>query len=76
MGVVLCESPVGDHQANGDAECAVREIKRQVRVLWYALEEHMGGLIKGGHPILRWLPTAAADAISRCRVGRDGLTAE
>ena len=42
MKVILRESPVGDHQANGDAECAVREIKRQVRVLRYALEERMG----------------------------------
>ena len=75
MEVILRESPVGDHQANGDAECAVGEVKRQVRVLRYALEEHMGPT-KDGHPILRWLPTAAADAISRYRIGRDGLTAE
>ena len=70
----LRDPPVGDHQANGDAECAVRVVKRQVRVLPHALEEHMGP-IRDGHPILRWLPTAAADAISRCRIGRDGLTA-
>ena len=46
-----------------------------MRVLRYALEEHMGP-VKDDHPILRWLPTAAADAISRYRLGRDGLTAE
>ena len=31
--VILRETPVGDHHANGDAECAAREI--QARVLRY-----------------------------------------
>ena len=38
--VPLKESPVGDHQANGLAENACREVKRQVRVLRSALEEN------------------------------------
>ena len=33
------ESPEGDHQANGEAENAVKEVKRQVRVMKSALEE-------------------------------------
>ncbi len=39
VGIVPHEPPVGAHQANGVAECAVREVKRQVRALRYALEE-------------------------------------
>lgn len=74
--VVARESPVGDHQANGEAECAVREIKRQIRVLRYALEERIGGPVRKDHPILSWLPMLAADSLSRYRVGRDGRTAE
>ena len=35
------ESPVGDHQANGLAENACKEVKRQVRVLRSALEEKL-----------------------------------
>ena len=37
--ILLQESPVGDHQANGAAEVAVRELKRQVRALKLMLEE-------------------------------------
>eukprot|EP00435_Cladocopium_sp_Y103_P014191 s2521_g3.t1 len=36
------ESPVGDHQANGLVENAIREVKRQIRVLRSALEESIG----------------------------------
>ena len=77
MGVeiVLRESPAGEHQANGVAECAVREVKRQVRTLRYALEECLGP-VPEAHPLLRWLPMAAPDAVSFYRIGKDGLTAE
>ena len=73
--IVLRESPAGEHQANGVAECAVREVKRQVRTLRYALEECLGP-VPEEHPMLRWLPMAASDAISFYRIGKDGLTAE
>ena len=73
--VLTRESPVGESASNGVAECAVREVKRQVRTLRCALEERVGP-VADGHPILRWLPMAAADAISFYRIGRDGLTAE
>lgn len=73
---VLRESPPGDHQANGDAEVSVREIKRQVRTLRYALEARLGRTLREDHPILEWMPMLAGDAITRYRLGRDGMSAE
>eukprot|EP00972_Heterocapsa_arctica_P039798 5864964-Heterocapsa_arctica.AAC.1 len=73
--VVLRESPVGDHQANGDAELAVREVKRQVRTLRFVLEANRGTAIREDHPILEWLPQAAADTITRYLLGADGVSA-
>ena len=37
------ESPPADHQANGLVENAIREVRRQIRVLRSALEEKVGG---------------------------------
>ena len=53
------ESPVGDHQANGDIETAVKEAKRQVRTLRYATEAHIGRKLKATEPLAVWLPQAA-----------------
>lgn len=50
------ESPVGDHQANGLAENAIREVKRQIRVLRSALEESIGRVLSDEDPVLAWLP--------------------
>jgi hypothetical protein len=40
--IIPKESPEGDHQANGEAEAAVREGKRQIRANKCALEEKLG----------------------------------
>ena len=73
---VLCESPVSEHATNGVAESAMREVKRQPRTLNFALHAHVGKIVES-HPILRWIPTMASDAISFFFMnGRDGLTAE
>ena len=53
----------------------MRELKRQVRMMRYALEAWWG-LVEETHPILRWLPQVAGDAITRYRVGNDGMTGE
>ena len=70
------ESPVGDHQANGLAENACKEVKRQVRVLRSALEEKLGRELKDDDPALAWLPRQAGDLLSRYKKGPDGRTPE
>ena len=46
------ESLVGDHAANGEAENAVMEVKRQVRVLKSNLQEKLQKHVLADHPIL------------------------
>ena len=70
------ESPVGDHRSNGLAENAVREVKRQVRVLRSSLEEMIGKVLREDDPVLAWLPRHAADLMCRYRKGPDGRTPE
>ena len=70
------ESPPGDHQANGMVENAIREVKRQIRVLRSALEEKIGKVLTDGDPVLTWLPRQAADLLNRYKKGTDGRTAE
>ena len=41
------ESPVGEHQANGDAENAVQRIQGQFRTIKYGLECRIGSKDKG-----------------------------
>ena len=72
--------PVGDHQANGDIESAVRELKRQMRAIRAQLEAKLrqyNADFKGldeKDPILTWIPTFAGDVIARYRRGTDGKT--
>ena len=69
-------SPVGDHRSNGLAENAVREVKRQERVLRSSLEEMIGKVLREDDPVLAWLPRHAADLMCRYRKGPDGRTPE
>ena len=69
------EVPVGDHAKKGEIECAVRELKRQMRALRLALESRLGLKLGAKDPMLTWMPTFAADAMARHRVGSDGKTA-
>ena len=73
--LVLRESPVGEHAANGVAESAIIEVKRQTRTLKFALEAHVGKIVES-HSILRWILTMAVDATTFFRIGRGGLTAD
>lgn len=50
--VVDKSSPVGDHQANGAIEVAVRELKRQMRALRMSLEYKLGRSLDNGHPLV------------------------
>ena len=69
------ESPVGDHQANGDIESTVRTLKGQMRATRFALESRLGLPLAHDDPILTWIPTFAGDTIARFRKGPDGKTA-
>ena len=71
--VILNEGPTGDKQANGLAEVAVRETKRQSRALFSELEERMGK-IEAYHPLLLWLSRHATFCLSRFKIGDDGKT--
>ena len=66
----------GDRQGNGEIECAVRELKRQIRAGKYALEAKLGQQLKDDDPVLAWLPRHAGDLICRYRRGLDGKTPE
>ena len=44
--VIEEESPVGDHQANGEIESAIKEYKKQIRVLKLSVESKMQIVIK------------------------------
>ncbi|CAK0892634.1 unnamed protein product [Prorocentrum cordatum] len=74
--MVMQESPDGDHPANGEAENAVKEVKRLVRVHKATLEERIGKKLPVDHPLWTWLPRHAAACLSRYRIGPDGRTAE
>ena len=68
------ESPVGDHQANGDIESTVRTLKAQMRATRFALESRLGRQLAHDDPILTWIPTFTGDTITRFRKGSDGKT--
>ena len=70
------ESPVGDHNANAEAENAVKEVKRAFRAIKDCLEEKLGKAVRIDHPILTCLPAHAAQCLSRFRLGADGRSAE
>ena len=68
------EIPADDHQALGEMEVAVREIKSQVRLLKASLEMRLGRKLHDDDPVLAWMPRHGADLINRYRVGPDGKT--
>ena len=76
--LVLRESPVGEHAANGVAESVLlRKGKRQTRTLKFALAAHLGKIVDLlFFSILKWVPTMPANAFSFFRIGRDGVTTE
>ena len=72
--VVDKSSPVGDHQANGAIEVAVRELKRQTRALRMSLEHKLGRSLDNGHPLVAWVSSFAAEAINVFRKDSSGKT--
>ena len=74
--LLLRESPVGEHQANGSAENAIKTIKGAVRTIVIAAQAKWKHRLPFGHPLVLWAPTYAAQAINRFKIGDDGKTPE
>ena len=72
--IMLEESPVGDHKANGVIERAVLSIGGQVRTLKLAVEGSFNIKLPPHSPIMHWLIPWAAFVLSRFEVGVDGRT--
>ena len=75
LDVIPEESPEYEHQANGAAEVAVREVKAQARSLRFAVEELHKCVIGPDHIILPWMVAYGVSMVNRRRIGADGLTA-
>ena len=73
--IVTEESPVGDHQANGAIENAVKQVQGQFRVLKDALESHYGKRFVEDDIVIPWLIMHAASVINRTRKDQEGFTA-
>ena len=72
---VIEQAPVGDSQANGAAERAVRSVEEIVRVHKLALEKKVGKLLPVGLPIFAWLVEFCVDVLNKVQKGPDGKTA-
>ena len=72
--IVPEQSPVGEHQSNGQVENAIRIVQAQVRTMRIGLQSRYRRRIKADHPIMPWLIHHAAFVINICSVGEDGRT--
>ena len=70
--IIMEESPATGHQANGEAEAAVRELGKQIRVMKGFVEKKYNKELPTRHPLLAWLVRYAGQVITRLAVGRDG----
>ncbi|CAK0837809.1 unnamed protein product, partial [Prorocentrum cordatum] len=74
--LLLRESPVGEHQANGAAENAVKVIEGVVRTVLVSAQAKWKQRLPFGHPLMLWAPTYAAQMLNRFKIGDDGKTSE
>jgi hypothetical protein len=74
LGVAAAHTPAHDHQCNGGAEKAVRDVKDHVRVMRCALSRHVGP-VPVESAAFEWMVTWAAELLTGARVGHDGMTA-
>ena len=72
---LLEHSPVGDSQANGLAERAVRALEEMVRVVKLDLEKRIGSELNVDESVIDWVVEHAADIVTKCQKGSDGRTA-
>ena len=69
------ESPVGDRNANGSVERAIRTIQGQIGGIKDFTERHIGASISLDSSVLKWLVRHAAWTLTTFHVGSDGMTA-
>ena len=72
---ILENSPAGDSQSNGVAERAVQSVAQQIRVMRHALQQKLGAVLPGPHPVTCWLVEHASDLLNKYQLGDDGRTA-
>ncbi len=65
--IVMEEVPVGDHEANGLAENAVKNVQGQFRVIKDALESGHGRRVDGEHPVGPGMVMHAESVVDRSR---------
>ena len=73
--IIPKETPRGDWKGHGEIEVAIRDIRRQARVLRASLEQKLMSRISMDHSLLAWLVGHAAFLLSRIPIGKDGRTA-
>ena len=64
--------PPGQPQTNGGAEKAAQDVTTQTRKYKIAVETRLGKTMHARYVVFKSLARPAADAMSRCSVGRDG----
>ena len=72
--LIIENSGVGDSQANGDIEEAIRRIRGEVRTLIVHIEAKSGGKVRADSRIMEWAVEHAASMIRRYQCGEDGKT--
>ena len=70
--MIVEESPVGEHQSNGEVENAIKSTQSQIRTMRLALQARYKCKIRTDHLIMPWLIHHAAILIDICRIGTDG----
>ncbi len=73
--IVMEEVPVGDHQANGLAENAAKNVQGQIRVIKDALESRCGRRVDGESQVAPWTVMQAASVVNRGRDDNEGFSA-
>ncbi len=63
--IVLEAAPVGDHQAHGVIENAIKNAQGQIRAIKDALESRHGRRVGGEHQVVPWMVTHAASVVSQ-----------
>jgi hypothetical protein len=75
LEMILEETPVGDHAANGAIESTIKQVQGQFRTMKSALETRLNMKIKGDHDAVPWLMMHAGAVMNRRRKDAGGLTA-
>ena len=70
--LILEQTPEGDHNANGSAECSVGLMKGHVRSVKIALEEKIGCEIPATHNLMTWVVAFARSSYRKYHIGKDG----